>query len=53
LAHVFRREYSHERLKLAQLLGRHGVFLTLVTLIAQVPAPASNEASAWSVVRII
>ena len=28
MAHAFRWEYSHERLKSAQLLGRHGVLLT-------------------------
>ena len=28
LAHAFRREYSHERLKLVQLLGQLGVFFT-------------------------
>jgi hypothetical protein len=30
LAHAFLREYSDERLKLAQLLGKLGVFLTQV-----------------------
>jgi hypothetical protein len=28
LAHAFLREYSYKRLKLAQLLGQLGVFLT-------------------------
>jgi hypothetical protein len=28
LAHAFRWEYSYKRLRLAQLLGRHGVLLT-------------------------
>jgi hypothetical protein len=31
LAHEFRWEYCYERLKLAQLLGQLGVFLTLST----------------------
>jgi hypothetical protein len=30
LAHAFLQEYSYKKLKLAQLLGRHGVFLTCV-----------------------
>ena len=29
LAHAFRWEYSYKKLKLAQLLGQHGVFLTV------------------------
>jgi hypothetical protein len=31
LAHALLWEYSYKRLKLAQLLGRHGVFLTCLT----------------------
>jgi hypothetical protein len=55
LARAFLREYSYKRLQLAQLLGRHGVFLTLDAagpssvsstsrrrILADAPAPISE-----------
>jgi hypothetical protein len=47
LDHAFRREYSYERRKLAQLQGQLGVFLTRAAALAARLAPA-GRAWAWT-----
>jgi hypothetical protein len=41
-------EYSHKRLKLAQLLGRHGVFLTSTAGSSTAAAAATPAAPVFS-----
>jgi hypothetical protein len=41
LTHAFLWEYSYKRLKLAQILGRLGIFLTLATFFKIRSAPFS------------
>ena len=43
LAHALLWEYGYKRLKLAQLLGRHGVFLTWGLSTSIRPPAASAE----------
>ena len=51
LAHAFLWEYSHKRLKLAQLLGQLGVFLTCgsIASIGVAPPAKAWRGTLWSV----
>jgi hypothetical protein len=52
LAHAFRWEYSNEGLKLGQLPGQRGVFLTLALRVRSSPTSSMRTSCAGSVRRI-